>query len=304
MDLNLIKTFVEVARIENLNLAAQKLYVTPSALSQRIKALEDRVGRSLFVRKRTGMELTKAGHELMEICFSLNSDMEKISNWMMYQKGYVGGHISIAICPGMSNFLFPDFMKEFLEKHHQITFAVNNALSVDSEDAVAEGKADVGIIVGKCQRPSLKMQRILTNNNVLMVCSPDYFLSKKKNITRKDLNEATILWHGDKRSRTLKEICKDLGIPFHSEVVKVILPDMDACKQHALKGIGIAFVAKMYIQEELKRGDLVALPGLNLKRPAYMISRNEKYEAPAINAFKDEFVSYCAEFDKGLVNKH
>ena len=56
-----IKTFLEVISTGSFQLAAEKLYVTQSTVSARIKALEDQLNRPLFVRKRSGVELTSGG---------------------------------------------------------------------------------------------------------------------------------------------------------------------------------------------------------------------------------------------------
>ncbi len=56
-----IKTFLEIATTGSFQLAAEKLHVTQSTVSARIKALEEQLNRSLFVRKRSGIELTTGG---------------------------------------------------------------------------------------------------------------------------------------------------------------------------------------------------------------------------------------------------
>ena len=56
-----IKTFLEVTSTGSFQLAAEKLYVTQSTVSARIKALEDQLNRPLFIRKRSGVELTAGG---------------------------------------------------------------------------------------------------------------------------------------------------------------------------------------------------------------------------------------------------
>jgi LysR family glycine cleavage system transcriptional activator len=62
--LPLLQTFVTVARSGSMKTAAESLAVTPSAVSQRVRELEDRSGCRLFIRGRTGVELTKAGRTL------------------------------------------------------------------------------------------------------------------------------------------------------------------------------------------------------------------------------------------------
>lgn len=55
----------------------------------------------------------------------------------------------------------------------------------------------------------------------------------------------------------------------------------------------------MYIRNELKEGEIVSLPGFKMNGTINLISRNEKYESPAIKAFKNELIAYCAVLDKG-----
>ena len=56
-----IKTFLEVASTGSFQLAAEKLFVTQSTVSARIKALEESLNRPLFIRKRNGIEMTSGG---------------------------------------------------------------------------------------------------------------------------------------------------------------------------------------------------------------------------------------------------
>jgi DNA-binding transcriptional LysR family regulator len=61
MKLDNIKTFLEIATCGNFNRAADNLNVTQSTVSARIKTLEEKFGRRLFVRAHSGVELTDAG---------------------------------------------------------------------------------------------------------------------------------------------------------------------------------------------------------------------------------------------------
>lgn len=62
--LQTLRTFVEVGQRGSIKAAAQALHVTPGAISQQIRLLEDRVGLALFTRERQGLRLTPAGATL------------------------------------------------------------------------------------------------------------------------------------------------------------------------------------------------------------------------------------------------
>lgn len=66
MEIELLKTFLEVARVRHFGKAAANLYVTQSAVSSRIRLLEQQVGRPLFLRARNNIQLTIYGEKLID----------------------------------------------------------------------------------------------------------------------------------------------------------------------------------------------------------------------------------------------
>lgn len=67
MDTELLKTFLEVSRTRHFGRAAESLYLTQSAVSFRIRQLENQLGVNLFTRHRNNIRLTAAG-ETTALC--------------------------------------------------------------------------------------------------------------------------------------------------------------------------------------------------------------------------------------------
>ncbi len=65
MDTELLKTFLEVSRTRHFGRAAEALYLTQSAVSFRIRQLENQLGVNLFTRHRNNIRLTPAGEKLL-----------------------------------------------------------------------------------------------------------------------------------------------------------------------------------------------------------------------------------------------
>ena len=65
MDIELLKTFLEVSRTRHFGKAAENLFVTQAAVSSRIRQLEEVLGVQLFTRARNNIQLTSAGHRLV-----------------------------------------------------------------------------------------------------------------------------------------------------------------------------------------------------------------------------------------------
>ena len=78
MDIDALKTFVEVNRTRHFGQAAKNLYVTQSTVSARIRMLENRVGVPLFVRERNNIQLTAAGLKLLRYAENI------LTSWLKY----------------------------------------------------------------------------------------------------------------------------------------------------------------------------------------------------------------------------
>lgn len=80
MNVDLLKTFLEVAKLKHFGKAADRVCITQSAVSARIKLLEDTLGTTLFVRKRNQIELTTAGRKLANSAELIVKQWEKTRN--------------------------------------------------------------------------------------------------------------------------------------------------------------------------------------------------------------------------------
>ena len=78
LDSTQLRYFLEVGTLGSIKAAAETLHITQSALSRRMVKLETDIGKSLFIRSHTGVELTEVGRELMSRAIELTSLLEKI----------------------------------------------------------------------------------------------------------------------------------------------------------------------------------------------------------------------------------
>lgn len=294
IDIESIRAFLEVAKTGNVSSAAKNIGVTQSALSQRIRALEHSLGQSVFVRKYGGLELNSFGNEFLANCKTIQHDMEVLDDWVSRQKNQVSGHIKIATVSSVIGHVMPKFLKLFLRKYPAVKFTIDNRTSKYIEEGVMNGDYDVGMIVGECKKNSLKSIRLL-ESRVYMVCSKDYPLATKKKITRVDLEKSRLIWHSEKTSRTVAQIRRKLGLQSIEDIGGLYLSDMEYCKNYALQGLGVAFIADEHMRAELAQGKLVVLGHFLTDKPVYLISRNDKYQSHLIKIFKEEFIQFCRQ---------
>ncbi|MBT3181021.1 MAG: LysR family transcriptional regulator [Deltaproteobacteria bacterium] len=299
INLDALHVFLEVAKSRNLGAAAKNLNVTSSALSQRLSGLEAQIGRQLFVRKHAGMELSEFGKELHAICKMLEKNFIQINNWILEQLGAIRGTLRISSIVTHVAQIMPYFLRSFLKKYPEVTFNIESNISVVTEERILSRSADIGIITGGSKNSPLKHKLLMKRNDILAVCTPEYFSTLDAwNTIDEKMRHSMILWHNAPTSRTSQDIRKMLKISGKHNLGTINLPDMMACKEHAMRGLGIAFVAKPVIYKELKKGDLIAIPGMSVRGSCSMVYRNEKYESPLQKVFRDEYSAFCKKIEE------
>ena len=88
MNLDHIRTFLEVASCGNFHRASEALNVTQSTVSARIRTLEDYFGLPLFRRARSGVELTVAGHQFRRYALSIQQFWQQGYQALTLPRGY------------------------------------------------------------------------------------------------------------------------------------------------------------------------------------------------------------------------
>ena len=82
MDIRFLTTFIEVAKTRHFGKAAENLYLTQSAVSARIKLLEEYFHSTLFIRQRNSIQLTQSGEKLLpyaqQLCSTLNEAKQEL----------------------------------------------------------------------------------------------------------------------------------------------------------------------------------------------------------------------------------
>lgn len=299
LDTALLDAFLTISKTGSITAAAMQLKLTQPALSRRLKALEDMVGQGLFIRKKSGVELNAAGREFLAVCRGLDSGLKSVENWIGAKRNVVSGTIDIALISGYVHHVFPQFLAHFKKRYPDVKFRIEQSVSAVVEEKVLGGTSDIGIIANKCMKNSLKEKCLLPQNEVLLVCSPNY-LRKRKGLDRRTLKADDMIWYSESQSRGAKRFEKMIGITCLDELAEITTPDMESCKTYACAGLGVALLAKVMIVDELKKGALIPLDGFKVNIPIFMISRNEEYQSPAIVEFKRLFAEYCQSESRRL----
>ena len=155
-DLISLDLFITVAQERNLTRASRIKHVAVSAISKRISELEAQIGSRLLVRNARGVDLTPAGQSLLFYARQLQQTMAQLDTELSGYTSGVKGHIRIhAITSALSQFL-PTDLADFAQLYPQIKFDIEERVGSAVVRAVADGRADIGIIASQTPAQGLE----------------------------------------------------------------------------------------------------------------------------------------------------
>lgn len=160
MDVGLLKAFLEVHRCKHFGHAANNLFISPSAVSARIKQLEDELGVRLFNRDRNNIELTAAGKKFKLYAENILNVWNRAKQEIAIPEG-ADSRLSIAALPS----IWDIFLDDWLIWVHQSRLA--SALQTDlmSSDSMIrnllDGGLDLGFIFDPPKSPQLLVKELM-----------------------------------------------------------------------------------------------------------------------------------------------
>ncbi len=180
MDISHLKTFLEIYQTRHFRKSAEKLFITQSAVSARIKLLEENLGVKLFTREKRKIEPTSAAHR-----FHKYADMV-VSNWdqakqMVGLPDDVEHSISLACMADIWHLFLNNWISDIQLKSPELAFN----LMIDQANAISEnvinGSLDLGLVFEPMNLPNLQMKEVLTFEIKLFSTSPNQKLEDALN---------------------------------------------------------------------------------------------------------------------------
>lgn len=176
--------FAQVARAGGFTRAAAVLGVSPSALSQSMRALEKKLDARLLHRTTRSVSLTEEGRHLLEQVAPALQAVEHAVQAIDDSRGQPSGEIRINTSRLASRFLLEPHLAEFGRRYPQVK--VELVADDGFGDIVGEG-VDAGVRLGMSLQPNMIAVPISPMLRMSVVASPDYFLSNPQPQTPADL---------------------------------------------------------------------------------------------------------------------
>ncbi len=249
--LNALRVFETAARQGSFARAAEELHVTPAAVSQQIKSLEDYLGVTLFNRGKS-LELSESARAVLPQVTEAFDQLERAM--ARVRVGNDGGPLVVSAPPVFAaRWLIPR-LDDFHAQHAEVELrlmATRRLVDFTLEDV------DVAIRFGAGGYPGLRAERLMTES-IVVVAAPKLAVKIKKPADLLRCNLLEDRWHvGDGKFPDWDTLLATLGINGKTPPRIQAFSDASLAIQAAVSGLGVTLAWNSLVMDDVKAGHLV-----------------------------------------------
>ena len=235
-----------VARLGSATQAAQELSLTQSAVSRQLKTLEDQLGVALLIRKGRQLGLTHAGEAYVVQVRDVLNRLAQAS--ALARTNPVGGTLNLAILPAFGMHWLAPRLRDFAERHPEVTVNLSTRLKPFAFEASA---FDAAIHFGREDWPGVHYLPLMPET-VVPVCAPD-LMAKPLEDPSKMLSLP--LLHLETRPNGWGRWLSALGVAA-APPAGMVFDQFSTMAQAAIHGLGVALLPTFTAEPHLRTGQL------------------------------------------------
>ena len=251
MDINyeLYKVFYYVASTLSFSEASKQLFISQSAVSQSIKALEKKLDQTLFIRSTKKVRLTTEGEILLRHIEPAISLIKRGESQLL-DVGVRGGQLHIGASDTICRYFLIEYFRRFHQSYPDVRIKVTNSTSIGCVELLEKGQVDLIV----CNSPNSRLGnhmkvKVLKDFHDVFVGDPDCFAFKHLPSSLKELLEYPILMLSSK-STTSEYLYHTFAVHDLKLLPEVELNSNDLLMDLARIGLGIACIPDYMLDPE------------------------------------------------------
>ena len=283
-----------LAQEMNMRKAAERLFVSQPALSQRLQTIEKDWGARLFIRSQKGLSLTPAGEAVIRLANEILEKEEKVKESIQAMDHEVYGTLKIACASIVGQNWLPQVLKKFVQKYPHAKISLVTGWSSEILRSLYEGQVHIGIIRGTPDWKGVK-EHLFTDplylvdtemkemNQVFETSRPFIQFKSDSNYYQ----EIQDWWH-----RQFKTTPKNT----------IVVDQIETCKQMVFNGIGYAILPAITLHD--KDTNIFKIPLLDehehsIERDTWLCGYESSFQLKQVQAFTEVVKEHIR--DSGMI---
>jgi DNA-binding transcriptional LysR family regulator len=281
MNIDHFKIFCDLADTQSFSKAAALNQITQSAVSQQVRALEQKFNVMLIDRSRRNFALTPEGLALLGASREMLALYNELGARLQTARNVVSGELRIASIYSIGLHELPPRLKIFRAKYPQVHTHVEFRRAQQVYQAVIDGEVDLGLVAFPVKRTGLRFD-IFDEDEMVLIVHPNHPLAGQKSVPLERLHgEKFISFEPDVPTRKIVDryLRENSVEPTHV----MEFDNIETVKRAVEVESGVSIVPENTVQQEVENGLLrkVRLEGPKLSRPLGVIYRRNRSCTPA-----------------------
>jgi DNA-binding transcriptional LysR family regulator len=286
MDFDQLETFIEVARLSSFSRAAEKRFRTQPAISSQIRSLEEEVGAKLLDRSGGKVSITASGKLFLKFAEDTLDARKTAVTAIAETERVPRGEIVVGANEGTCLHVLPEVFAHFKKQYPDVSISIKRSDYGKVLECVIENSVDFGVVSLPVSDTRLTAVPIHRDELVLIV-PPKHPLAKMKSATIAEIAQYPLVMPQVGHTRDA------LDNLFHDHKLKpryaMELDSSELLKRFVAADVGVGFIARSHVQEDVKANVLAAIPIAEapIRRDLALVFRKDKALSRAALAFID-----------------
>lgn len=278
-ELEIIKTLAEEG---NMRKAAERLFLSQPALSQRLQSIEKEWETLLFTRSQKGLEPTPAGELVIEYAKEAIVKRAETFEMITSMAGKVHGTLKIACASIIGQTWLPQVLKEYVELYPDAQISLMTGWSSEIVKALNEREAHIGIVRGQTDWKGRKLH--LFRDQLYLVDREITAIDQLKETNRPFIQfKSDSNYHREIQYWWQRHFAKKPGR-------QITVDQIETCKQLAINGIGYAILPAVTLTGDEAVNKIPLLNSdeeFELTRDTWLIGYDSAFELKQVTAFTE-----------------
>lgn len=260
MQIETLKVYCDLVETESFSQAAERNFITQSAVSQQVRALEEKFKRRLLerVRGRREMRLTQAGEAFYHASREVLRAYGQLEESMRTLTGTVSGTVRVATVYSVGLHELPPSVREFMSLYPQAKIDLEYSRTTRVVRDVLGGAVELGVVAFPEKKRGLEVVP-LRDDRLVLICPPAHPFARRKKLRAEDLRDKDFV-HFERDIPTRRAI--DRILRAHGVSVRRVaeFDNIETIKRAVEVGLGLAIVPRLSVLDEQRSGQLAVIP--------------------------------------------
>jgi LysR family transcriptional regulator, transcriptional activator of the cysJI operon len=301
MQIETLKIFCDLVETRSFSQAAERNFVTQSAVSQQVRGLETKFKRRLLerVRGRRELHLTQAGEAFYRASREVLLAYAGLEESMRSLSGAVDGTVRVATVYSVGLHELPPVVREFMAQYPRAKIDLEYSRTTRVVRDVLGGAVDLGVVAYPEKRRGLEIIP-LGGDRLVLICRPEHALARRKKLRAEDLQgQNFVLFERDIPTRR----ATDRILRTHGVTIQRVaeFDNIETIKRAVEVGLGVAIVPRPSVLDEQRGGQLAVVPLVEPEwhRSIGVIHRSDRSLSTAARKFVELLLRHNGEGNVG-----